>query len=211
MPKIIAIAAPPGGGKTVLVQSLSKLLENACIVYFDHYQHFVQQTPEKIIAWMNAGADYNAFQLPQLVSDLAALKHGKTISDPATGNNIEPSPIILFETLFGRAHDATGRYIDQLIWLDTPLDIALARNIKACNQLPLQQNGNTQARVNTNFQAQQQWLQNYLENYLSFIAQTLRIQQQQVMPAADLIIDGCDTIENISHHLCQLLSEVQPQ
>ncbi len=136
MPDIVAIAGPPGSGKSSLVKALSKSFDNASIVYFDNYQEFVKQSQIDIIAWMDAGADYNEFQLPQLAADLAVIKSGRPVKDPVSQATIEPTETILFETLFGRAHRSTGQYIDRLIWLDTPLDIALARNIKACNQPP---------------------------------------------------------------------------
>ncbi len=210
MPDIVAIAGPPGSGKSSLVKALSKSFDNASIVYFDHYQEFVKQSQIDIIAWMDAGADYNEFQLPQLAADLAVLKSGRPVKDPANQAVLEPTETILFETLFGRAHRATGQYIDRLIWLDTPLDIALARNIKACNQPP-PDSGETQDKTEQSLilLRQQQWIEGYLQHYLAFVGRSLQIQQQQVKPAADCVVDGCERHEDVMRKVRHFLNPEQ--
>jgi uridine kinase len=40
-----------------------------------------------------------------------------------------PTNYIVFDAPLGRKHTATGKYIDFLIYLNTPLDIALARRL----------------------------------------------------------------------------------
>jgi len=44
---------------------------------------------------------------------------------------VGPRKYVLFETQFGRAHRETERHLDLLLWVDTPLDVALARSIRA--------------------------------------------------------------------------------
>ena len=195
---IIGIAGPPGGGKTTLTNAMSRLFEDMSVIYFDHFQTVVHQSEEEMVAWIDSGADYNAFELPELVAGLASLKQGQSTIDPVTGNTIEATPIVFFETLFGRDHHATGQFIDCLIWLDTPLDIALARTIYASNALfqtkiatsPLTK------EVSIDLQEYFRWQNNYIKSYLNFVSKTLRIQQQ-VKSSADFILQGIDDAEVI--------------
>ena len=76
--------------------------------------------------WLARGADYDELPLGSLAADLARLKQGA----PPVGSE-RTRPLILFDTLVGRAHAATAPLIDRLVWIDIPLDIALARKIGA--------------------------------------------------------------------------------
>lgn len=66
----------------------------------------------------------NDWIYPELVDTLHQLK-----VCPATRRNLTPTKYILFDATLGYCHQATGKYIDFLICLDTPLDIALARRL----------------------------------------------------------------------------------
>ena len=193
MSYIIGVSGPPGSGKTTLTDALSQSFDDMSVIYFDHYQSVVHKSAQEIVAWIDAGADYDTFKLPELVEDLALLKQGQSIINPINGNTIKATPIVFFETLFARAHHATGQYIDRLIWLDTPLDIALARTINASNAL-IQTNiaaSQLTKRMTIDLQEHFRWQNNYIKSYLGFVSKTLHIQQQ-VKLSADLIIQGMD-------------------
>jgi uridine kinase len=66
-----------------------------------------------------AGADLNEFPLSELVEELDR----RTRIQPGE----QRPPLVLFETPFGRRHRATGA--DLLVWVDTPLELALSRTI----------------------------------------------------------------------------------
>ena len=101
------------------------------------------------------------------------------MADPLTGNTLTPGRYLVLETQFGRRHAATGRHIDFLVWIDTPLDLALARKLR---QLA--------AGIDERDAAFVPWLRGYLESYLDLVSESLQVQRDSVRAQADLIVDG---------------------
>jgi len=180
---VIAVAAPVGGGKSTLVQGLAGRLPGASAIFFDHYERITEQPIEQIERWMQDGADLDEMVIPGLAEDLQALKQGRAVVDPLTMAAVAARKYLLFETQFGRQHAATGKHIDFLIWIDTPLDVALARKIR---QFALE----LDARKPQALQAFAPWLRSYLDNYLAVVGGLLRIQRDTVGAHADLVVDG---------------------
>ena len=180
---VVAVAGPVGGGKSTLVDGLAGRLADTTAIHFDHYERMTEQPIEKIREWMKNGADLDQMSLPGLAEDLQSLKSGRPVSDPLTRAEIPARKYILFETQFGRQHAATGRHIDFLIWIETPLDLALARKIR-------QFAGEFDAHDREAVRTFAPWLKAYLDNYLDVVGGLLRIQQEAVRVNADLLIDG---------------------
>jgi hypothetical protein len=65
-----------------------------------------------------------------LAEDLKRLKHHQEITSPVDQKKVLPAAYILFDAPLGRAHGETGQYIDLMVYLDTPLDVAMARPAK---------------------------------------------------------------------------------
>jgi energy-coupling factor transporter ATP-binding protein EcfA2 len=179
---LIAIAGPVGAGKSTLVNALASRLGDATAIHFDHYERITERPIEQIRDWMRNGADPNHLEIAGLAEDLEALKSGRSIVHPATRALVPAGRYIVFETQFGRQHAATGRHIDFLVWIDTPLDIALARKVR---QFTLGV-GTTTGEIRSFVP----WLGEYLQNYASFVGALLRIQSDTVVARADLVIDG---------------------
>ncbi|HET57907.1 MAG TPA: uridine kinase, partial [Deltaproteobacteria bacterium] len=76
MPHIIALAGPIGSGKSTMASLIAALLEDAAVLHYDSYEEASRRSPDDVIRWMKDGADFNAFVLPDLVRDLAALREG---------------------------------------------------------------------------------------------------------------------------------------
>lgn len=183
MNQVIAIAGPVGAGKSTLVRGLAARLDDATELYFDHYERMTEQPIEKIREWMRNGADLNEMPVPGLSEALHALKAGRAVQDPLTGVQVMPASRILFETQFGRQHAATGQHIDLLIWIDTPLDVALARKVR-------QFSSELDQHAPKEVSAFAPWLQGYLDNYLGVVGGLLRLQRDTVGASADLVVDG---------------------
>ena len=115
-----------------------------------------------------------------MVDDLDALKRGKTICHPLTGLAVQPREYIYFETPFGRRHRASGAYIDQLVWLDIPPDVALLRNLLCyAGQFPT---GDGADFI--------RWLGTYLNNYNDHVRDMLLRQRELIRDTADLVVDA---------------------
>jgi uridine kinase len=127
MVKIIGISGIGGAGKSVLTKALGEALK-ATVLFWDDFDE-ISQGPEDYIKWYNTSRDYSEWKYDALVEVLKHLKQGEKVISPATNKELIPSEYIVFDAPLGRKHTATGQYIDYLIFLDTPLDVALARRV----------------------------------------------------------------------------------
>jgi uridine kinase len=176
MSYVVAVAGPTGGGKSALVQALVERLDDACALHMDDYERMTREPLERVARWAERGADFDELDVGGLVERLQALKAGAA------------PRYIVFETQFGRAHRATGSLIDLLIWIDVPLEIALARKLRGfC----------AQARQGPAEAARERlaWLDGYLAGYLDLVRRLLVLQAERVRPGADVRIDGSGTLE----------------
>lgn len=199
MSYVIAIAGPVGSGKSSLARALVNQLQDASMVTFDHYEDITQKKPHELVQWMQDGADIDQFTFPGLVRDLEKLKQGETVVDPVTDEIVEPRKYIVFEMPFGKAHAAIAPFINRLLWIDLPLDTALARKLREHN-----------AMFSARFPADRHheclvWLQGYLDSYLNFVHDILLIQHEKVRPGADLLLDGSKDQESMSKKATQYI------
>jgi hypothetical protein len=131
---------------------------------------------------MAQGADHDELPVPLLAEHLAQLRAGKAVDHPVTGASVLPRRHIVFETHFGRVHRATGSAIDLLLWIDTPPDVALARNLRSF-LAPL-----AGLRDAAALHAEIGWIEGYLAHYEAVVARLLALQAQRVRPGADLVV-----------------------
>jgi uridine kinase len=165
------------------VEGLVSRLGDATAIHFDHYERITERPIEQIRSWMKSGADPDALSIAGLAEALEALKSGRSIVHPATRAAVPAGRYIVFETQFGRQHAATGRHIDFLVWVDTPLDVALARKVRQFAR-------EAGALGPHEIRGFIPWLGEYLDNYESLVGALLRIQSDTVAARADLAIDG---------------------
>jgi uridine kinase len=184
MASVIGVAGAPGSGKSALVDGLARALPQASAIHMDGYDNMTRLPIEAVARWYREGADIDAFAFPQLEEDLGRLKAGAPVREPLSGIAVAPAHHVLFETQFGRAHRATGRHIDLLVWVDTPLDVALARSTRALLARAL---GEADAAQRA---ARLRWLQGYLDNYLGTVRELLEMQKARVAAQADFVVDG---------------------
>ena len=112
--KIIAVAAVTAGGKTTLIRALRERLPGARSLHFDDYTF--EGEVEDFHRWVQDGADYNVWNLAPLEADILRLR------DEGCG-------ILLLDYPFAYLNDRIAPYIDRAVFIDTPLDVAMARRV----------------------------------------------------------------------------------
>jgi uridine kinase len=167
---VIAVAAPPGGGKTTLVRLLAARLGGAPTLHYDDYEQITRRSPAEIEAWLERGAPADEVPLPGFADAMLARKQGG-------------ARYVILDFLLARAHQATARHIDMAIWIDTPLDIALARTLR--QQVTMA--GKAAPAEAATFVA---WLAGYLDSYGRVMHRGYQLQLAAVRPHADLVLDG---------------------
>jgi uridine kinase len=164
----IAVAGPPGGGKTTLVRRLAARLGGAPTLNYDDYEQMTRRSPAEIAAWLDRGAPADEVPLPNFAAALDGLKRG-------------PARHVILDFLLARAHQPTARYIDLMIWIDTPLDVALARTLR--DQVGRAGSASAAAQFTA-------WLAGYLDSYAGVMHRSYQLQHAAVRPHADIIVDG---------------------
>ena len=127
--QVIVISGSVGAGKSTIAALLSKALDDAPVLTFDHYEEFVQW-PADMRQWMQDGADPSEIRVPRLKDDLLALLRGEAITYPLDDKVVQPAKYILLEEPSGRERDEIKELIDLVIYLDVPQDICVLRMIQ---------------------------------------------------------------------------------
>lgn len=201
---VIAVAAPIGGGKSSLARAIAGRLKDATTLHFDHYETITQRSAEDLRGWVERGADLDEFSVPGLAEDLRRLKMGEKVSDPLSKREVPSGKYILFEMPMGREYKETAGLIDLLIWVEIPLDLALARKIREfTSDFPAHHDPGELG----NFLA---WLNGYLDNYMKVVHRVLQVQRERVCPGADIILDGRSDFESLVEHATREILERLP-
>ncbi len=182
---IIGISAVSGGGKTAVTERLTDVLETAVALYFDDYDgtNVHPDYPD----WFAAGADYNEFETPVFTSHLDALKAGRSVTYPIGGLAVSPARYIVADAPLGRAHSDSGRFIDFMVFIDTPLDVAMARRILR----------NIEREIDWSAKDSVEYVKNEMTVYLDNARPIYEEFQDQIRRSSDLIVDGILGIDEI--------------
>ena len=185
---VISIASPPGGGKTTLSRLLSARLHDAPILHYDDYEALTRRSPAEIERWLDDGAPLDEIPVPGYVEKLTSLKAA------GTAHVVVDGPL-------GRAHPPTAAMIDFLFFIDTPLDIALARVVRKQATLAAHTPDRDGAPKFVG------WLEGYLDNYARFMRRSYVMQRALVLPQADLVLDGTLTPDRLAEAMLGTLAE----
>ena len=169
--KVIAVAAVTAGGKTTVVNELKKRLQNSRSLHFDDYTF--EGEVDNFYEWVNAGTDYySAWNLKPLEEDILKIK-AEGIWD-----------YLILDYPFAYCHDTINPYIDTAFFIDTPLDIALARRI-----------------LRDMSDATADDIRNDLETYLKYARISFIQMQKDILPSSDYVIDGTRTVDEIANEI----------
>jgi uridine kinase len=173
LPLVIAIAGVSGGGKTTIAKHLNERLQNSKALFFDDYDF---DGPENIIDWVDKGANYDEWNLTPLIRDLEALL-------------TEPLEYIVLDFPFAYKHSKTSKLINFAVYIDTPLDIAMAR------------------RVIRDFKnSSNENILNEMENYISQGRRGYLEMLKAIRPNSDIIVDGTLSASKIADKIYDRIS-----
>ena len=183
---IIGISAVTGGGKTAVTLRLTEVLEDAVALHFDDYDD-TNVHPDDLQRWFADGADYDAYETPLFTGHLQALKAGCSIRYPIGGAIVGPAKYVVADAPLGRAHSDSGRFIDLMVFIDTPLDVALARRV-------LREIDRAGARMPDKAT---EYVQGELSGYLAQARPLYEEFQGRMRASSDVIVDGTLSIDDV--------------
>lgn len=112
---VVAVAAVTAGGKTTVVNELKNAFPGSQTLHFDDYS--VEGEVDNFHQWVKDGADYSVWNLEPLKADILKCKAGGECE------------LLILDYPFAYCHPLLAPLIDLAVFIDTPLDIALARRI----------------------------------------------------------------------------------
>lgn len=168
--KVIAVAAVSAGGKTATINEIKRRLPQIISLHFDDYT-FEGQVDD-FYRWVIDGVDYNVWNLEPLKRDiLNILNSGKY-------------DYLFLDYPFAYCNDLIAALIDYAIFIDTSLDIAMARRVLRDMQ-----------------EATGDEIRNDMEIYLKYARIAYIAMLDNVLPSSDYVVDGNQTIDDIADNI----------
>lgn len=184
--RVIAASGLSGAGKTQVLRRAAELLGGAPVLHFDGYAA-VSTFPMDMRAWLEGGADVEAYQMPQLARDLRALREWRTVTLPG-GGVVQPGSVVLVEAPIGRELKEIAALIDFVAFLDAPFDVLLARRLLRRMEEEREQLGGRILDV----------LRADLRYHLD-LGRRLHVHGQRVLAqAADIVIDSTRPLDDVA-------------
>ncbi len=115
-PFVVAINAISGGGKTTIAKLVASAFNNAVAFHFDEFDS-TNTYPADFFEWWKRGGDLEEFDCPGMQEEVL-----KAVSDHQVD-------YIILDYPFGRDHSRFKELIDLSVFIDTPLDVAMARRL----------------------------------------------------------------------------------
>lgn len=173
--KVISVAAVSGGGKTTVTESLTHKLMNSKALYFDSYNF--DNCPADICKWIDDGANYDEWVLTPLIKDIQHLLQNSYLD------------YIIVDYPFAYLNSEMRQFIDVTIFIDTPLDIAMARRILRDFK------EDTMSEI-----------QNDLKHYITYARKAYLEALHTIKPNSDIVLDGSLSVDEIINQILESLN-----
>ena len=196
---VVGISSLSGGGKTAVASRLAELLHDAVTIAFDDYD-FDTTHPESFRRWLVGGANVNEWKTPKLADDLGKLRTGQAIVSPVDGRTMVPRKYVVFDAPLGYAHTETAGYIDFMVFIDTPLDVAMARRLLR-DWPSVSADGSIDGTES---------LRGRLTAYLDYGRRAYLEMDRQIKPNCDLILDGCMPVDDLVREIAEAIKARNP-
>lgn len=172
--KIIAIASVTAGGKTTIVNELKKRLPKAKSLHFDDYSF--EGEVEDFYNWTLNGADYSVWNLKPLEEDILKIQE------------CGECDYLLLDYPFAYCHDEISKYIDCAIFIDTPLDVAMARRV-----------------LRDMKDASADEIRSEMDIYLKYARIAYVQMLKDILPSSDYAIDGTKELEEKADEIMSII------
>lgn len=138
--RIVAIVGASGSGKSTVVDRLNADPGvSMSVIQVDHYYRDLSHLSFEERDAVNFDHP-NAIEFETLCEDLQALKRGESVNAPiydftvhnraSETQRIDANNIIILEGLLALADAETAALVDQVVFIDTPLEVCLQRRIE---------------------------------------------------------------------------------
>ncbi|MBO4866646.1 MAG: hypothetical protein J5582_08755 [Ruminococcus sp.] len=173
--KIIAIGAVTAGGKTTVVNALKARLPRTASLHFDDYTF--DGEPDDLTQWVSKGEEfYNVWDLSPLKADVEKII------------NSGECDYLLLDYPFAYQNKMMKDYLDCCIFIDTPLDIAMARRV-----------------LRDMKDASADDIRNEMNTYLKFARPCYIDMLTEILPDSDYVIDGAKELETIINEAIEII------
>ena len=185
-PYVISVAAPSGGGKTTVVGELKKRLINSAVLYWDDYGDEVE--PDRDI---NDVQDYNEWNTKPMAADIERLLN-------------ESHEYIILDYPFGYMNNCVAKYINLTVFIDTPLDVAMARRILRDYTSRSRESDFGLSDVD---EVSLKAIDEELRWYLSRSRSTYERFTEAHRPVSNLVVDGTKSPEEIAEVIIEFIEK----
>jgi uridine kinase len=189
---IITISGASGSGKSTIAKMISERLQNSELIYFDAYQSSTNYPDpnDKTIQF-----DPRNIESPLFFADLCKLISGESIHDP-WNRRLNPARFFIIDEPFGRLRREMSNMVDAVIYIDTPLDIALAR--RTIRNIDVDLKDHTSEEKLT-------IVMNNLKAYLNSLGDAYKTVGYELSRQCDITIDGTRSLDEVSNQVMDFI------
>jgi uridine kinase len=184
-PFVVTINAVGGGGKTALTQLLHDSLPNSELLAFDdHGEPSVE--PGDWHDWLQRGADILEFDFPVFAQAVVEALARRS------------SDYLILDYPFGREHWRLRDVINLSVYIDTPLDVALARRLLRDHE----------AGNGVSAEDAPQAFRRHTRHYLRGDRELFVYHSELHRATCDLVLDGSRSLEELRDELLDHLTDL---